>query len=158
QQQLDALKTADTAQKDALAKETAAREAAEKAARDANLEQGGHNVVDNGTVKMIPPANPKVVESGSHSFTMSSADGNWSIGPTGRVHLDMGASLTQQPQAATGPGTAAGGKLEGGVNARRARLGITGKAMGDFTYTLILDGGGTNDGAAAAAGAANTTA
>ncbi len=146
QQQLDALKAADASQKDALQKESDAREAAEKAARDANLQAGGRNVIQNGTVVMLPPSNPKVVESGTHSFTMSSADGMWSIQPTGRIHLDMGSYLSQSPEGLTGAGTNAGGKLQGGVNARRVRLGVTGKAMGDFTYSLILDGGGTNDG------------
>lgn len=146
QQQLDALKAADAAQKDALAKETAAREMAEKADRDANLAAGGHNVIQNGAVIMIPPANPKVVESGTHSFTLSSPDGAWTIQPTGRIHLDMGTYLTQSPDAATGPGTAVGGKLQGGVNARRVRFGVTGRANSDFTYSLILEGGGTSDG------------
>lgn len=84
---------------------------------------------------------PKVAESGTHRFAMSSADGNWTIAPTGRIHFDVGGFINQKPEGATGPGTA-GSKLTGGVNARRARLGITGKAMGDFTYTLILDAGG----------------
>ena len=146
QQQLDALKAADAAQKDALMKETAAREAAEKAERDANLAAGGHNVIQSGQVIMIPPANPKVVESATHSFTLSSPDGAWTIQPTGRIHMDFGAYLSQSPEGTTGPGTATGGKLQGGVNARRVRLGVTGKANNDFTYQLILDGGGTNDG------------
>jgi len=147
QQQLDALKAADTAQKDAMAKEAAAREAAEKAARDANLVAGGRNVIQGGAVVMIPPANPKVLESATHSFTMSSADGAWSIQPTGRVHLDFGAYLSQKPELATGiGGNGTAGKLQGGVNARRVRFGVTGRANTDFTYQVVLEAGGTNDG------------
>jgi len=141
QQQLDAVKTNDAAQAEAIAHEQATREAAVKAAREANLEAGGRNVFENGAVKMIPPSNPKVVESGTHRFTMSSADGQWTIAPTGRIHFDFGAWLGQKSELATGPASP-GSKLSSGVNARRARLGVTGKAMGDFTYTLILDAGG----------------
>ncbi len=149
QQQLDALKASDAANREALAQETATREAAVKAERDANLASGGQNVFENGTVKMVPPANPKTAESATHRFAMTSADGTWSIAPTGRIHFDVGGFVRQDAEGTTGPGTAAGGKLSSGINARRARLGITGKAMNDFTYTLILDaGGGSGDGAA----------
>jgi phosphate-selective porin OprO and OprP len=150
QQQLEALKAESAADREALAQETEIREAAVKAARDANLAVGGQNVFENGTVKMMPPANPKAAESATHRFSMTSADGTWSIAPTGRIHLDVGGFLNQKAESSTGPGTAASGKLSSGVNARRARIGITGKAMGDFTYTLILDaGGGSGDATAA---------
>lgn len=107
----------------------------------------------------VPPAvpaasaaAPKVTESASHRFALSSADGDWTIAPTGRVHFDMGVYLRQRPDGTAGgimgPGTAAGGRLTSGVNARRARLGVTGRAMGDFTYGLILEAGGATDGTA----------
>ncbi len=146
QQQLDAIKASDETQREAIAKETAAREATEKAARDANLEAGGRNSIENGTVKLIPPSNPKVVESAAHSFVLSSPDGNWTIQPTGRIHMDMGAYISQKPEGTTGPGTVAGGKLTSGVNARRLRFGVTGRAAQDFTYDFIYEAGGTNDG------------
>jgi phosphate-selective porin OprO/OprP len=149
QQQLDALKAADVAQKEALAKETATREAAEKAARDAAVEAGGTLVLEGGRARVRPPANPMVTQSGTNRFTMSSADGQWTIAPTGRIHFDFGTYLNQSPDGVTGPGTVAGGKLSSGVNARRARLGVTGKAWNDFTYSLILDAGGATDGTAA---------
>jgi phosphate-selective porin OprO/OprP len=149
QQQLEVLKANDAAAKDALAKETATREASEKAARDAALVAGGTLVFADGKTQVVPAANPKVTQSGTNRFAMSSADGNWTIAPTGRVHFDMGTWLSQKPQLATGPGTP-GSKLSSGVNARRARLGVTGKALGDFTYSLILDaGGGGGDSTAA---------
>jgi phosphate-selective porin OprO/OprP len=150
QQQLELMKAEDAATRAALAQETASRETAVKAAREANLLAGGKNVIENGTVKMVPPSSAKVAESATHRFAMTSPDGDWSIAPTGRIHFDVGAFLNQKAEGATGPGTAAGGKLSSGVNARRARLGVTGKAMGDFTYTLILDaGGGAGDSTAA---------
>ncbi len=135
QQQLDTLKAE-------AAQETAVRDAAVKAEREANLTAGGQNVIENGTVRMVPPATSKVAESATHRFAMTSPDGAWSIAPTGRIHFDIGGFLNQKAEGTTGPGTAAGGKLSSAINARRARLGATGKAMGDFTYTLILDAGG----------------
>ncbi len=148
QKQLEALQTREAESRDALAKEVEAREASEKAARDQNLAAGGRNVIEAGQVRMIPPATPKVTQSGTNRFALSSADGAWTIAPTGRVHFDMGVYLNQDAEGATGPGTLAGGKFTNGVNARRARLGITGRAMSDFTYALILDAGGAQDGTA----------
>jgi phosphate-selective porin OprO/OprP len=149
QQQLDTMKATEAAQSEAIAKEVAVREAAEKEAREANMERGGRNVIENGKVKMVPPSNPKVVESATHRFTLSSPDNNWTIAPTGRVHFDFGGFVSQKPQLTTGPGTP-GSRLTAGVSARRARLGVTGKAMGDFTYSFILDaGGGGGDSTAA---------
>lgn len=148
QKQLEALQAGEAEARAALAKETAAREDAEKVAREQNLAAGGRNVIESGTVKMIPPAKPQVTESSRHRFAMSSADGAWTIGPTGRVHFDMGVYLNQKPEGATGPGTAADGRLTNGVNARRARVGVAGRANTDFTYALILEAGGATDGAA----------
>lgn len=148
QKQLETLQAREAEGRAALEKETEAREAAERAAREQNLAAGGKNVIEAGTVKMIPPANPKVTQSGTNRFALSSADGAWTIAPTGRIHFDMGLYLNQDPEGVTGPGTPAGGKFSNGVNARRARLGISGRALSDFTYSLILDAGGTQDGAA----------
>ncbi len=130
QQQLDALKAANDATRDAVA-----REAKERIA------------TDNAVANAPPPQVPKVTESATHRFTLSSADGAWTIAPTGRIHFDMGGYLDQKPQSTTGLGTDAGGRLTGGLNVRRARLGVTGKAMGDFTYSLIIDAGGSTDNA-----------
>lgn len=149
QSQLEALKTEAAAQKAALEKEKSTREASEKAAREAALAAGGTLVMEGGRAQVKPPANPMVTQSGTNRFTMSSADGQWTIAPTGRIHFDFGAYLNQDPEGVTGPATAAGGKLSNGVNARRARVGVTGRAMGDFTYSLILDAGGATDGTAA---------
>ena len=97
QQQLDALKALSTAQADALAKETTQREAVEKAARDINLEAGGHTVYEGGVAKNLPPANAKVVVNGANKFSLESADGRYSIALTGRVHLDSGGYLNFKP-------------------------------------------------------------
>ena len=149
QKQLEDMKTGTQGAMEAVAREKAAREAAEKAAREAALEAGGTLVFDAGKQKVIPPANPKIVQSGTNRFTLSSADNAWTIAPTGRIHFDFGGYLNQNPEGTTGPGTVAGGKLTGGVNVRRARFGVTGRALNDFTYSLILDAGGATDATAA---------
>ena len=68
QQQLDALQSANQAQGNAIAKEAAAREAAEKEQQKKILDAGGHLVFVNGKTEAVPPANPKVTESGTHKF------------------------------------------------------------------------------------------
>jgi phosphate-selective porin OprO/OprP len=147
QQQLNALQSSTADQQAKLDAEVAKRQKAEKDATEAAMEAGGKMVFVNGEQKVLPPANPKVVESSAHKFSLSSADGKWTIAPTGRLHFDMGGYFNQKSDLATGPLTTAGGRLQGGVNVRRARLGFQGKAMGDFEWSLIADVGGTNDGA-----------
>lgn len=130
QQQIEALKAADEASRDAIAREAKERIASTNAIANAPA-----------------PQVPKVTESATHRFTLASADGAWTIAPTGRIHFDIGGYLNQKAQGSTGLGTDAGGRLTSGLNVRRARLGVTGKAMSDFTYALILDGGGSTDNA-----------
>jgi len=87
-----------------------------------------------------PPA-PKVVQSASNKFSVESADGQYSIGLTGRIHADVGDYVNFDPKSKTsGPQN-----LNSGFNLRRARIGVTGKAAGDFTYTFIYDAGGSTD-------------
>lgn len=69
-----------------------------------------------------------------------SADGQDTLGITGRLHFDMGAYDWKPDSTATNPQT-----LTSGVNARRARLGVTGKYRGDWGYALIFDLGGSHD-------------
>ena len=73
--------------------------------------------------------------------TLSTADGQNSIGITGRLHFDMGDYLDYNPQSRrVGPND-----LNSGVNLRRGRLGVVGKVLGDWNYAFIYDFGGTND-------------
>jgi phosphate-selective porin OprO/OprP len=153
QQQLDAMKASETATRETVANEKAVREAeakdrAEKelAAKEIALKDGAKQVFQNGKVVIIPPPYPKVVEPANHRFQLSSADGAWTIAPTGRVHFDVGGYLDQKPDTAQTLGVG-DNRLTSGVNVRRGRFGITGKAMSDFTYTFILDGGGATDNA-----------
>ncbi len=84
---------------------------------------------------------PHVTESATHKFALESADGLYSIGLTGRIHLDVGDYVGFTPKSReVGPQD-----LNSGFNARRARIGVTGKADGDFGYTFIYDAGGSAD-------------
>src|SRR5262249_43853227 len=78
-----------------------------------------------------------------------SADKRNSIFLTGRLHLDVGDYLDYHP----GSKFASVQNLNSGVNARRARLGVTGRFAGDWGYTLIYDFGGSSDGLPPLAGA-----
>jgi len=84
---------------------------------------------------------PKIVQSGSNKFSIESADGQYSAALTGRIHADIGDYAGYDPKSkATSPAN-----LNSGFNLRRARIGVTGKAAGDFTYGFIYDAGGTTD-------------
>ncbi|HEU0215933.1 MAG TPA: porin [Stellaceae bacterium] len=88
-----------------------------------------------------PPPGPHVVQTPGNRFGIESADGQNSIYLTGRLHFDMGDYLDYHPASKF----ASVQDLNSGVNARRARLGVTGKFAGDWAYTLIYDFGGSTD-------------
>ncbi len=85
-----------------------------------------------------------MVQSGSNKFSIESADGQYSAALTGRIHADVGDYANYDPKSKyTSPQD-----LNSGFNLRRARIGVTGKAAGDFTYGFIYDFGGSADSAA----------
>ncbi|MDB5396503.1 MAG: Phosphatespecific outer rane porin OprP Pyrophosphatespecific outer rane porin OprO [Rhodospirillales bacterium] len=98
------------------------------------------------TEKNPPSAKtPKVTISNSNKFALESSDGQYSIGLTGRLHADVGDYVDFSPKSkSAGPQA-----LNSGFNVRRARIGVTGKAAGDFTYQLVYDFGGSSDALAA---------
>ena len=73
--------------------------------------------------------------------TICTADNQNCIAITSRVHFDVGGYDYHPNSAATVPQ-----RLDDGVNVRRARIGVTGKFLGDWNYALIYDFGGTSDG------------
>ncbi len=75
---------------------------------------------DGPTVKMKGPAP-----------TFSSADGDFTLAVTGRVHWDMGIYDESGTDS----------DLNDGSNLRRARLGVKGRIMKDWGYEIVLDGG-----------------
>jgi phosphate-selective porin OprO and OprP len=89
-----------------------------------------------------PPPAPHVVQRGLNRFGLESADKRNSIFLTGRLHFDVGDYLDYTPQSRK---FASVQNLNSGVNARRARIGVTGKFAEDWTYSLIYDFGGSTD-------------
>jgi len=80
-------------------------------------------------------------ETGGHQFGWTSADGADSIELTGRIHIDAADYMRYRPQLNNATRT-----LEPfGWDARRIRLGVTGKFFSDWGYTLIGDFGGSSD-------------
>jgi phosphate-selective porin OprO and OprP len=88
------------------------------------------------------PANaPRATLSAKNRPGFASADGQNSIELTSRLHLDVANYLHVKAQAGGAPSES----LTSGVNARRARIGILGKFLGDWNYELTADFGGTTD-------------
>jgi len=85
-----------------------------------------------------PKLTPHIAQTEGNRFGLESPDGRNSIFLTGRLHFDVGDYFDYQ----AGSHFAAVHNLNSGVNARRARLGVTGKFAGDWAYTLIYDFGG----------------
>ncbi|HEX9398273.1 MAG TPA: porin, partial [Burkholderiales bacterium] len=87
-----------------------------------------------------PPSGVRATLSPANRPGISSADGQNTLELTSRLHLDFADYLRVHPQTPTGQHS-----LTSGVNARRARIGVLGKFMGDWNYALILDFGGSSD-------------
>jgi phosphate-selective porin OprO/OprP len=85
-------------------------------------------------------AQPRIVQNSSHRFMMQSADGGYSIGFTGDIQFDAGAYNFHADSPLAGPQG-----LSNGVNARRARIGVTGTAPGGWGFALVYDAGNSSD-------------
>jgi phosphate-selective porin OprO/OprP len=100
-----------------------------------------------GTAANEPAAKPAahVAQSASNRLSLETADGQYSVALTGRLHFDLGGYPSFKPDnASVGLQT-----LSSGVNARRARIGVRGRAGGVWTYQFIYDGGNSQDSTAA---------
>jgi phosphate-selective porin OprO and OprP len=104
------------------------------------------------------PPSPIVLMSRTNAPSICTADQQNCIGLTGRLHFDFG-GYNYRPATGLGLGPSTGltpgvpiqpattpQSLDDGVNIRRARIGTTGKFMGDWNYALIYDFGGSSDG------------
>ena len=89
----------------------------------------------------LPP--DTVVRMPNNRPTICTADGFNCVALTGQLHFDAAGYDYRPNSALTAPQ-----QLNNGVNARRARLGVVGTFARDFDFGLVLDGGGTTDGAA----------
>ncbi len=93
------------------------------------------------------PEAPHLIESPTHQFGLTSANGENSIALVARLNFDFGNYLNESPDGGShgvGPGSP-GNSLESGVNARRARFGVAGTFAGDWAYRLIYDLGSSAD-------------
>ncbi len=135
---------------DRLQKQTAANTAA--AAR-ANAKADKVTVVDPNVVPIKAPAAPPeaIVKMPNNRPTICTADEQNCISLTSRLHLDAGGYDYRPNTADTKPQ-----RLDDGVNARRARIGVIGKFLGDWDYALIYDFAGSSDGFAGTASAGGT--
>ncbi len=82
-----------------------------------------------------------VVKMTNNRPTICTADDQNCVSITSRVHFDVGAYNYQPNTTATFPQ-----RLDDGVNARRARIGLLGKFFGDWNYAIVYDFGGSSDG------------
>lgn len=93
------------------------------------------------------PSTPRLIESPTHQFGISSPTGENTIAILARIQLDYGNYFRVTPEGGShgvGPGSP-GDPLQSGVNARRARFGIGGVVMTDWAYRLIYDFGASSD-------------
>ena len=138
---------------DRLQKQTAAKTVA-AAKANAKTEANAKVSVDaNGVVPVKAPAAPPdtIVKMPNNRPTVCTADEQNCIALTSRLHFDAGGYDYRPNTTATVPQ-----RLDDGVNARRARIGVIGKFLGDWDYALIYDFAGSSDGFASTASAGGT--
>jgi len=138
---------------DRLQKQTAAKTVA-AAKANAKTESNAKVSVDaNGVVPVKAPAAPPdtIVKMPNNRPTVCTADEQNCIALTSRLHFDAGGYDYRPNTTATVPQ-----RLDDGINARRARIGVIGKFLGDWDYALIYDFAGSSDGFASTASAGGT--
>ena len=146
QQQIQALRCpglgpADTADQ-AQAAQTSGQTAIPRAAQNATgkFAVAGVKPQGEGEGSETGVAQPRVVQNAARRFELQSADGKYSIGLTGDVQFDSGVYFFHPDSRYVGPQ-----QLSNGVNARRARIGITGEAAGNFAFAFVYDAGNSSD-------------
>ena len=94
------------------------------------------------TVKApAPPPTATAKMSPGNRPSICTPDGLNCIALTSRIHLDVGGYSYHPNSPLTLPQN-----LDNGLNARRARIGVLGTFLGDWSYALIYDFGGSSDG------------
>jgi phosphate-selective porin OprO and OprP len=101
-------------------------------------------LVTKGPLEVPVAEGPHVIETTKNGVHFGFADANEqnTVEVTGRLHIDTGGYLNYQP----GPKTLDQTGLASGIDFRRARIGVVGKFLGDWNYSLIYDFGNTSDG------------
>jgi phosphate-selective porin OprO/OprP len=136
---------------DKLQKQTSANTAS-AAKANAKVDAKVASVPSPGAAAVYPVKEPvrpfdTVVHMPNNRPTICTVDEQNCIALTTRLHFDAGGYNYRPDTAATSPQ-----KLDDGINARRARIGILGKFLGDWNYALIYDFGGSSDGFGGTAG------
>jgi len=129
---------------DELQKQTVANAHAAAAANARAASVAGVNAAT--PVKGPTAPSDVVVKLPNNRPTFCTADDQNCIAITSRLHFDAGGYDYRPNSAATVPQ-----RLDDGVNARRARIGVIGKLFGDWNYALIYDFAGSSDGFASTA-------
>jgi phosphate-selective porin OprO/OprP len=112
------------------------------------------SVVDtNAAIPVKAPIAPTgvIVTMPNNRPTICTADEQNCVALTSRVNFDAGGYDYRPNTTNTNPQ-----RLDDGVNARRARIGVEGKFLGDWNYFLYYDFGGSSDGFAGTASAGGT--
>jgi phosphate-selective porin OprO/OprP len=118
-----------------------------RTAENAALPRATVNAAGHMAIQGAPPeaetgvAEPRVVQNEARRFRFESGDGAYSIGLTGDIQFDSGAYTYFHP----GSPLAGPQQPSNGVNARRARIGVTGTAGGNFAFALVYDAGNSSD-------------
>lgn len=86
-------------------------------------------------------ATPRVSQNETKHFVLQSADGQYSIGFAGVAQFDAGAYVNFRPSSKYVGAQA----LSDGINARRARIGVSGTAAGGWSYAFLYDAGNSQD-------------
>jgi phosphate-selective porin OprO and OprP len=140
----------DRLQKQTAAKTVAAAKANAKTEANAKVTADDANGVV--PVKALPPRRDAIVKMPNNRPTICTADEQNCISLTSRLDFDAGGYDYRPNTANTKPQ-----RLDDGVNARRARIGVLGKFLGDWNYVLFYDFAGSSDGFAGTASAGGTT-
>lgn len=111
------------------------------AAAKASAENAQARAIPTKAGPFLPP--DTIVRMPNNRPTICTADNFNCVALTGQVHFDTALYDYRPNSTFTAPQ-----QLNNGVNARRARLGVVGTFARDFDFGLVLDGGGTTDGAA----------
>lgn len=144
EQKLDKLQkqTSDNAAAAASANAKASRADSKAANADAKAARADARLSANAAIPTKAGPFPDVlVKMTNNRPTICTADGANCISITSRLHLDVGGYNYTPNTAATSPQ-----RLDDGVNARRARIGVLGTFMNDWNYALVYDFGGSSDG------------
>ncbi len=132
---------------DRLQKQTAANTSAAASANakaDAKVGVANANAAYPVKGPIAPP--DAVVHMTNNRPTICTTDEQNCIAITSRLHFDAGGYDYRPNTAATAPQ-----RLDDGINARRARIGVLGKFLGDWNYALVYDFGGSSDAFASSA-------